>query len=217
MRSDFSNTVTLWPARLSCAAAARPAGPEPTMATFFHVRVGGGSGTIQPSSNARSTIAELDRLDGDRVLVDPEHARPFARRGTQQAGELRKVVGLVEPLDRRAPRIAVDQIVPVGDQVAERAALMTERHAAVHAARGLARQVLDRIRLVDVPIVADALFDRARGRLGAREFDEAGRLTHGMHRRNSKLTRYSSLDAEASFASLSACRASLRAASRSRA
>src|SRR6187397_830755 len=78
MRSDFSNTVTLWPARLSCAAAASPAGPEPITATFFQVRVGGGSGTIQPSSNARSTIASsIDLIVTGSLLIarthDPSH------------------------------------------------------------------------------------------------------------------------------------------------
>ena len=38
-----------------------------------------------------------------------------------------------------APVVAVDEIVPVGNQVAERTALMAERDAAVHAARGLIR------------------------------------------------------------------------------
>ncbi len=36
--------VTQWPARFNCCAAANPAGPEPTMATFFRVRNFGGSG-----------------------------------------------------------------------------------------------------------------------------------------------------------------------------
>ena len=40
-----------------------------------------------------------------------------------------------------SPLIAVDQVVPVGDEVAERAPLVTERDAAVHAsARGLLRR-----------------------------------------------------------------------------
>jgi hypothetical protein len=52
-----SNSVTVWPALLSCAAAASPAGPEPTTATVRPVRKLGGSGLTQPSSNARSMIA----------------------------------------------------------------------------------------------------------------------------------------------------------------
>ena len=55
-RSARSNTVTVWPARLSCCAAARPAGPDPTIATRLPVRTGGGCGVTQPSANARSTI-----------------------------------------------------------------------------------------------------------------------------------------------------------------
>src|SRR5215218_8754999 len=103
MRSDFSNTVTLWPARFNCAAAARPAGPDPITATFFQVRDAGGRGTIQPSSNARSTIDS-----------------------------------------------SIDEIVPVRDQVAERAALVAERNAAIHAARRLPRDLFNRIRVVNV-------------------------------------------------------------------
>ena len=79
----------------------------------------------------------LDRLDRDRIVVDAEHARAFARRRAQAAGELREVVRRVQPIDRRLPAIAIDEIVPVGDQVAERAAAVAERNAAVHAARGL--------------------------------------------------------------------------------
>ncbi len=75
MRSAFSKTVTVWPARLSSAAAARPAGPEPMTATFFQVRVTGGSGTIQPSSKARSTIASsIDLIVTASRLMPSTHA-----------------------------------------------------------------------------------------------------------------------------------------------
>src|SRR5579863_2997051 len=57
MRSDFSNRVTSWPARASCWAQARPAGPEPTTATDLPVFVAAGSGLTHPCSNALSTIA----------------------------------------------------------------------------------------------------------------------------------------------------------------
>src|SRR4051794_10794703 len=56
MRSLRSNSVTVWPILLSSAAAASPAGPEPTTATRRPVRNGGGSGVTQPSANARSAI-----------------------------------------------------------------------------------------------------------------------------------------------------------------
>ena len=84
---------------------------------------------------------ELHLLDRDGVpLVDLEHARRLARRRTEPAGELREVVRAVQLLERLLPAVAVDEVVPVGDQVPERAAVMAERDTALHAAgRLLAR------------------------------------------------------------------------------
>mmetsp|Transcript_19113 Transcript_19113/g.60011 ORF Transcript_19113/g.60011 Transcript_19113/m.60011 type:complete len:294 (+) Transcript_19113:956-1837(+) len=56
-RSARSMTRTRWPARLSCCAAARPAGPEPTMATRRPVRCCGGCGRIQPLEKPCSMMA----------------------------------------------------------------------------------------------------------------------------------------------------------------
>src|SRR5690606_39127971 len=47
---------TQWPALFSCAAAASPAGPDPTTAIRLPVRVLGGFGLIYPSSYAFSAI-----------------------------------------------------------------------------------------------------------------------------------------------------------------
>src|SRR5690606_17895141 len=74
--------------------------------------------------------------------------------------------------------IPVDQVVPVRDQVAERAALMAEGDAAVHAARPLLPQGLVVVREIDLLPVPDALGNRPGGLLRARDLDEAGRLTH---------------------------------------
>ncbi len=57
MRSSRSYTATVWPARVSCCAAASPAGPEPTTATVLPVRRAGGCGSVQPFANASSAIA----------------------------------------------------------------------------------------------------------------------------------------------------------------
>ena len=142
MRSARSNTTTSCPARVSCCAAASPAGPSrrPRRAC-----------PCAPSGTTRRDPAlvpravddlDLDLLDGDRILVDAEHARGLARRRAEPAGELREVVGRVQPLDRVAPVVAVDEVVPVGDEVAERAAVVAERDAAVHAAPGLLLQLV---------------------------------------------------------------------------
>src|SRR4029078_10576745 len=87
---------------------------------------------------------DLDLLDRDGVaLVDLEHARRLARWRAQPAGELGEVVRAVQLLDRLGPAVAVDEVVPVGDQVPERAAVVAERDAALHATRAL-RAKLDR-------------------------------------------------------------------------
>ena len=56
MRSSRSSTTTVCPARVSCWAAASPAGPEPTTATLDPVWRSGTWGASQPSSKARSTM-----------------------------------------------------------------------------------------------------------------------------------------------------------------
>ena len=93
----------------------------------------------------------LDVLDRDRRRIDAEHAGAFARRGTDAAGELGKVVGLVQPIERFVPQAAIDQIVPFRNQVVDRAAGghaadqragVAERNAAIHAARALLAEFL---------------------------------------------------------------------------
>ena len=73
--------------------------------------------------------AQLDLLDRHRVVVDAEHARRLARRRAQPSGELREVVRRVQPVDRHPPLVAVHEVVPVRDDVPERAALVAERDA----------------------------------------------------------------------------------------
>ena len=103
-RSARSKTVTACPALLSCAAAAKPAGPEPMTATFLPVRVSGGSADDPAFLPTLVDDRAFDVLDRDRRRVDAEHARAFARRGADAAGEFGKVVGLVQPIERLAAR-----------------------------------------------------------------------------------------------------------------
>ncbi len=124
---------------------------------------------------------ELDRLDRHRVVVDAEHARALARRRAQRAGELREVVGGVQPVDGLAPVVPVDEVVPVRDQVPERAALVTEGDAAVHAARALRPELVLGPGQHDLPPVAHPLLHRPVRLLVALELDEAGDLTHASY------------------------------------
>jgi hypothetical protein len=84
----------------------------------------------------------------------------------------------MESLDRVSPPVSVHQIVPIGDEVAERTALMAERHAAVHAAGRLLRERLLGVGEVDLLPVAHTLGDRPRGPLVALDLEETSRLTH---------------------------------------
>jgi hypothetical protein len=120
----------------------------------------------------------LDLLDRDGVLVDAEHAGPFARRRAQPARELGEVVGGVEPVDRVAPAVAVDEVVPVRDQVPERAAVVAEGDATVHAARGLHLQLGVGERLVHLLPVAEADGHGAPRRRGPAVLEEPLDVTH---------------------------------------
>ena len=86
MRSLRSNSVTWWPARLSCCDAAIPAGPEPTTATRLPVRQRGGSGTIQPSAKPRSTI-----VFSMNSIVTGSSLMASTQADSQGAGQIRPV------------------------------------------------------------------------------------------------------------------------------
>ena len=137
MRSARSNTVTVVPGPIELLGRRQPRRPgaddgdAPAGARLRRLR-------RDPSLVERAIDdRDLDGLDRDRIVVDAEHARAFARRRAEPAGELREVVGRMQPIDGRLPAVAVHEIVPVGDEVPERTARVAERNAAVHAARRL--------------------------------------------------------------------------------
>ena len=120
----------------------------------------------------------LDPLDRDRVLVDPEHARRLARCRAQPSRELGEVVGGVQALHRLRPVVPVHKVVPLRDQVAERAAVMAEGDAAVHAASSLLLGGLLVEGLVDLLPVAQPDRDGPPPGQLAAVLHEARRLTH---------------------------------------
>ena len=121
---------------------------------------------------------DLDLLDRDRRLVDAEHAGRLARRRTQPTGELREVVGGVQPIDGVVPVLAIDEVVPVGDQVAERAAVVAERDPAVHAASGLQLQLVLGEVLVDLLPVPQSNRNGPVVRQLPLPLQESARFTH---------------------------------------
>src|SRR5439155_9107654 len=94
------------------------------------------------------------------------------------AGEIGEVVRRVGPIDRLAPAAAVHEVVPVGDDVPERAALVAEGDAAVHAARALTLEDVVGRALLELAPVLQPLRNRLLVDLLALELEEAGDLTH---------------------------------------
>src|SRR5262245_13546775 len=85
-------------------------------------------------------------LDRNRRVVNAEHARTFAGRGADSAGELGKIIRLVQTLEGFLPKSAIDEIVPFRNQVVDRAAAghsadqltgVAEGNATIHAPRSL--------------------------------------------------------------------------------
>ena len=120
----------------------------------------------------------LDELDRNRRLVDAEHACGLARSGTNAARELGKIVGRVEAANRCLPAVPVDQIVPVGNEIVDRAAGVAEGHTAIHAASALLALLLLGERLVNFEPILDALVGLAACGLLASDFQKACDLTH---------------------------------------
>jgi hypothetical protein len=84
----------------------------------------------------------------------------------------------VQLRERVLPTVAVDEVVPVRDQVAERAALVAERHAAVHAARTLVAQRAVVGQREVLPVVAHPLLGVTLVEADPLESEEGAQLTH---------------------------------------
>src|SRR6266545_3392550 len=129
----------------------------------------------------------LDVFDRHRRLVDAEHARAFAGRRTDPAGELREIVRLVQPVQRLAPQAAIDQIIPFRDEIVdgtsaghpiEQGARVAEGYAAIHATGPLVAQLLLREMVVKLLPVRNPLGRLAVRRQFAQVIDESSGLAH---------------------------------------
>ena len=165
-------------ARAAARTRARP-GPSRRRRRCARCAAAAGCGAIQPSSQARLTIASSTCLieTASPSLISSTHAASHGA-GQSRPGELGEVVRAVELLDRLLPAVAVDEVVPVRDQVAERAAVVAERHAALHAARRLLAQLDERQRADELAEVADALGRRRSGASTRFRLRKAPMLAH---------------------------------------
>src|SRR5215213_1467926 len=121
---------------------------------------------------------ELYLFYGHGFVVDGEDAGGLAWSRAEHPRELGEVVGLVQAVYGLLPVLAVDEVVPVGDQISQRTASVAEGHTAVHAARGLPPELLVGHRPVDVAVVLDALLDGPLGGRLAPYFEESFGISH---------------------------------------
>ena len=89
-----------------------------------------------------------------------------------------KLFCAVQLVDCLAEPVAIHEVVPIGDEVPERTAVVAERHAALHAARSLVAELEQRKRADELPMVTDALARNALGRIGAVELLERADFAH---------------------------------------
>src|SRR5690606_6964573 len=124
---------------------------------------------------------DLDVLDRHRGLVDAQHAGRLARGRADAAGELREVVRRMQAVDRLVPVLAPREVVPLGDEVPKRAALVAERDAAVHAAGGLTVElgaVLDELVLDLLPVHEADRNGAVRRQLALTDLEESAGVSH---------------------------------------
>ena len=122
----------------------------------------------------------LNLLDGHGIVIDSQHAGALARSRTKPPGKLGEIVGGVQAADGLAPAVAVNQVVPVRDEVAERASLMAEGNAAVHAAGSLLLQLRFLERKVNLLPVVDSLLGGPALKRLPLKFHKTGHLTHAL-------------------------------------
>src|SRR5690606_8258293 len=120
----------------------------------------------------------LDRLDADRVIVDVQRTGRLAGCRADAPRELGEVVGGMQHVECTAPLAAVHEIVPVGNDVVDGAAVVAEGNAAVHAAGALLSGVFVVEPLDELLPVAHAHLGRLVALLNALQFKKSGDLAH---------------------------------------
>ena len=119
---------------------------------------------VRPLPVADGTLVVVNRLG---LVGAPQVAGGLAQRGAHAARELGHGRGERQPLGRALPLPAVDEVVPLGDEVVQRAAArarmakrdarLAEGHAAHHAAACLHLLPLGAEQLIELVVVLRAL------------------------------------------------------------
>src|SRR6185312_3917398 len=88
-------------------------------------------------------------------------------------------IGRVKRPDRLFPAVAVHEIVPIRNDVVDRATGMAERNAAIHAAGCLRLYFFIREFVIDLEPIVDALGYRPPRGGFTRVFEKSSKLNHG--------------------------------------
>ena len=132
-----------------------------------------------PPSTGVIDDPQLHLLDRDRIGVDRQHAGVLARGRAQRAGELGEVVRGVQPIRRTPPLTPPDQLVPVRDQIPQRATRVTKRHPAVHTPTRLHPLLLIPHRHANLAPIPQAQLDRTPPRRLPRRAQKPHQVAHG--------------------------------------
>ena len=119
-------------------------------------------------------------LDGHWLSVNTKYTCRLARCWAQPACEFREVVGGMQAVNGIAPMIAIHQVIPVGNEVAEWTAVVAERNAAVHAATRLMIELIFIEWLIHLFPVAQANGNRATLWALTVPLQKSCCLTHGL-------------------------------------
>jgi hypothetical protein len=122
----------------------------------------------------------LNVPDSNRLVHQSKHARRLAGRRTEPAGELRKIVGSMERLERVVPFTPRNEIVPFGDDVPHGTAslTLTERDSTIHAARSLSANRRFWNGAIEFPPVAHPLLNSLSTRCRSAQRQKSFRITH---------------------------------------
>ena len=122
----------------------------------------------------------FDVLDGYRGVGDSQNACAFTRGRTGASGKLGKIIGLVEAFQGILPTAPVDEVVPFGNQVVDRATVtrLAEGDTSIHTARTLALQMIDICRGEDLSEILHPNQRFAIRYRFSRKLLKAGRFTH---------------------------------------
>ena len=120
----------------------------------------------------------FNRFDSDWLIGQIQRTGRLTRGRTNSAGEFGKVIRAMEDFDGFAPVALVNQIVPVRNDVVDRASVMAIRDTTIHATRPLFLEFVFGQGNNEFLVILDPVSDQAIASILTRNFHETGRFAH---------------------------------------